>query len=37
MKFKTTSFCTTKEMVTNWRGCPENGRKCFPAIHLIRD
>jgi hypothetical protein len=35
MKLK--SFCTIKEMVCNWRGCPQNGRKSLPAIHLTKN
>jgi hypothetical protein len=29
--------CTTKEMVTKLKDCPQNGRKSLPAIHLTRD
>jgi hypothetical protein len=35
MKLK--CFCTTKEMVLNWRGHPKNGRKSLLAIHQTRD
>jgi hypothetical protein len=29
MKLK--SFCTAKEIVTDWRNSPQNGRKIFPV------
>jgi hypothetical protein len=35
MKLK--RLCTTKEMVTRLKGCPQNGRKLLPVIHLTRD
>jgi hypothetical protein len=35
MKFKTSAW--QKKQSLNWRGCPQNGRKSLPAIHLTRD
>jgi hypothetical protein len=30
-------FCTTKEMVTNCRGCPKNGRKSLIGRYLTKN